>query len=213
MRIAILGSGILAAALGAGWVEAGHEVVIGGRDPDKSAALARRIGARPAAPAMAVAGAEAVLLAVLWPGVAEMLTLAGAAAGSLAGTVLIDPTNPVDHGVGVIRVDDAPSAAARIAGLAPGSRVVKAFHLFPADLWTAGRGLGPDGRPATVALCGADEEAIAVTGRLVRDLGGEPASLGSLDRARQLEEAAGFVIGLAFAGFDPQSAVPKVERT
>lgn len=212
MRIAILGSGTLAAALGAGWSRAGHEVVIGGRDREKSDALAGRIGARSAAPAEAVKDAEAVLLAVLWPGVAEMLTLAGADTGSLAGTVLIDPTNPVEHGVGVVRVDDAPSAAERIAGLASGARVVKAFHLYPADLWTSGRGRGADGRPVTVALCGADEEAIAATGRLVRDLGADPASLGPLDRARQLEEVAGFVIGLAFAGFDPQQAVPKVEQ-
>jgi len=36
--------------------------------------------------------------------------------------------------------------------------------------------------------------------------------LGTLDRVRQLEEVAGFVIGLAFAGVDPQSAIPAVPR-
>lgn len=45
---------------------------------------------------------------------------------------------------------------------------------------------------------------------LVRDVGGTPAVLGALDRVRQLEEVAGFVIGLSFAGFDPRSAVPGV---
>lgn len=39
---------------------------------------------------------------------------------------------------------------------------------------------------------------------------GQPAVLGALDRVRQLEEVAGFVIGLSFAGFDPRSAVPGV---
>ncbi|MEV4750306.1 hypothetical protein ACFQVD_31465 [Streptosporangium amethystogenes subsp. fukuiense] len=34
--------------------------------------------------------------------------------------------------------------------------------------------------------------------------------LGSLDRARRLEEVAGFVIGLVFAGTDPDSAIPRV---
>ena len=42
------------------------------------------------------------------------------------------------------------------------------------------------------------------------DVGGVPATLGTLDRVRQLEEVAGFVIGLAFAGFDPGSAVPHI---
>lgn len=34
--------------------------------------------------------------------------------------------------------------------------------------------------------------------------------LGGLDRARPLEEVAGFVITPAFAGADPQSAIPAV---
>ncbi|MFJ8939183.1 hypothetical protein ACIRL0_26230 [Streptomyces sp. NPDC102365] len=42
------------------------------------------------------------------------------------------------------------------------------------------------------------------------DVGGAPATLGSLDRVRRLEEVAGLVTGLAFAGFDPNSAVAKV---
>ncbi|MGI5271642.1 hypothetical protein ACQEUU_20975 [Nonomuraea sp. CA-218870] len=37
-----------------------------------------------------------------------------------------------------------------------------------------------------------------------------PAVLGPLDRARQLEEVADFVIGLAFGGTDPNSAIPRV---
>ncbi|MFF3500783.1 hypothetical protein [Streptomyces sp. NPDC003247] len=62
----------------------------------------------------------------------------------------------------------------------------------------------------TVAMCGDDATALHVVGELVRDVGGVPATLGTLDRVRQLEEVAGFVIGLAFAGFDPGSAVPHV---
>ena len=64
--------------------------------------------------------------------------------------------------------------------------------------------------PATVAMCGDDPAALRTVGQLVRDVGGVPAVLGSLDRARQLEEVAGFVIGLAFAGADPRFAVPSV---
>jgi predicted dinucleotide-binding enzyme len=45
---------------------------------------------------------------------------------------------------------------------------------------------------------------------LVRDAGGRPAVLGPLSRARQLEEVAGFVIGLAFSGVDPSSAIPRI---
>ncbi|WP_327010816.1 NAD(P)-binding domain-containing protein [Dactylosporangium sp. NBC_01737] len=45
MRIGILGTGNMAAALGGAWAGAAHQVLIGGRDPAKAAAVAQRIGA------------------------------------------------------------------------------------------------------------------------------------------------------------------------
>lgn len=207
MRIGVLGTGTLAHGLGAGWVRAGHEVVVAGRSPAKAQRLADRLGpgVRAVAPRAAVTGCDAVLLAVSWDGVRDMLRGAGAAEGRLAGIPLIDPTNAVEHGVGVLLTAPGDSMARRIAGWAPGAQVVKAFHLFPADQWTGG-----GGPSVTVAMCGDDAAALGVVGNLVRAVGGVPAVLGSLDRARQLEEVAGFVIGLVFAGGDPGSAVPGV---
>ncbi|MGW4893309.1 NAD(P)-binding domain-containing protein, partial [Kitasatospora sp. NPDC004240] len=37
MRIGILGTGAMAAALGGAYVRAGHEVLVGGRDPGAAA--------------------------------------------------------------------------------------------------------------------------------------------------------------------------------
>ncbi|OIJ68034.1 NADP oxidoreductase [Streptomyces mangrovisoli] len=210
MRIGILGTGTLAAALAAGWARAGHEVAVGGRSRAKAEALAERLGpgVRALDPDEVVAGRDAVLLAVSWDGVEEMLARVGAAEGALAGVPLIDPVNAVSHGVGALLTGPGESVSTRIAALAPGARVVKAFHLFAADQWVA----EPDAdRPRpTVAMCGADPGALEVVGQLVRDVGGVPATLGTLDRVRQLEEVAGFVIRLVFAGFDPGSAVPHV---
>ncbi|GAA4509420.1 NAD(P)-binding domain-containing protein [Actinoallomurus oryzae] len=207
MRIGILGTGTLAAALGEGWARAGHEIVVGGRSYARARDLADRVGqgVRAAEPREVVTGRDAVLLAVTWDGVEDVLRAAGADGGSLAGTPLIDPTNPVEHGVGVLLTGHDDSMAERIAGLAPGAHVVKAFHLFPSDQWTR-----PGEAAVTVAMCGDDAAALEVVGDLVRAVGGAPAVLGPLDRARQLEEVAGFVIGLAFAGHDPGSAVPHV---
>lgn len=208
MRIGILGTGTLAAALAEGWAGAGHEVVVGGRSPAKARELADRLGpnVRAAASPEVVIGRDAVLLAVAWDGVEDMLRAAGASGGSLAGTPLIDPTNPVEHGVGALLTGHGESMAERIAGLAPGAHVVKAFHLFPSSEWTSPSG----GAPVTVAMCGDDPAALDIVGELVRAVGGTPAVVGPLNRARQLEEAAGFVISLAFAGHDPGSAVPHV---
>jgi 8-hydroxy-5-deazaflavin:NADPH oxidoreductase len=204
MRIGILGTGTLAATLGTAWVRAGHEVLVGGRSPDRAAIAATRMGAaRAVTPAEAVTGRDAVLLAVSWQGLPDALRAAGAAEGSLTGTPLIDPTNAVAHGVGELLVPDGRSAAEHVAGWAPGARVVKAFHLFPADQWDEGRA------PVTVVLAGDHEDALRITSDLVRDAGARPVVLGPLSRARQLEEVAGFVIGLAFSGVDPGSAVPR----
>lgn len=207
MRIGILGTGAVAAALGARWVAAGHEVVVGGRSPAKARALADQICGAARTPRDAVQERDAVLLAVPWPGVEDVLREVGAPDGALAGTTLIDPTNAVEHGVGNLLIGPGESAAGRIAALAPGAHVVKAFHLLTPDHWTDGTD-----REVTVALCGDDPAALDAVSRLVRDVGAVPAVLGGLDRARQLEEVAGFVIGLAFAGFDPAAAVPRVLR-
>lgn len=206
MRIGILGTGTLAVGLGTAWVRAGHEIVVGGRSKERAASAAARMGttAVAASPSEAVVGRDAVLVAVSWEGVRATLHAAGAAAGSLAGTPLIDPTNAVEHGVGELLVADGRAAAEHVADWAPGAQVVKAFHLFPADQWTDGR------EPVTVALAGDHEAALGITAQLVRDAGGRPAVLGPLRRARQLEEVAGFVIGLAFSGVDPNAAIPRV---
>jgi hypothetical protein len=201
MRIAILGTGQIAAGLGTRWSQAGHDVTIAGRTSAKAQALAARLSVRAATIRDAVADADAVLLAVAWDGVAGTLT----AAGPLTGTVLIDPTNPVEHGTGVLRTPPGESAAQQIAALVPGAHVVKAFNLFVADQW-----LNPDSPSVTVAISGDDQHALDVTTTLVRDAGAEPAVVGGLDRARQLEETAGFVIALAFTGVQPRAALPHI---
>jgi hypothetical protein len=208
MRVGILGTGTLAEALGACWTAAGHDVVIGGRSPSKAQALVSRLGrtARAGSLRQAATGCDAVLLAVPWDGAESTLGSAGAAEGALGGIPLIDPVNAVAHGVGVLRTRPGVAAAQQIAAMAPGAQVVKAFHLFPASQWTT----SSDRAPATVPMCGDDPAALRTVGQLVRDAGGVPHVLGPLERTRQLEEVAGFVIGLAFAGVDPASAIPSV---
>lgn len=201
MRIAVLGTGNMATALGSRWARAGHDITFAGRTPAKARALATRFSARAATIPDAVADADAVLLAVAWDGVADVL----AAAGPLTGTVLIDPTNAVEHGTGVPRTPPGGSSTQHVAALVPAAHVVKAFNLFMADQW-----LDPDSPSVTVVICGDDQQALDVTKTLVRDAGAEPVVLGGLDRAHQLEETIGFVIALAFAGVQPRTALPHI---
>jgi 8-hydroxy-5-deazaflavin:NADPH oxidoreductase len=206
MKISILGTGNMAAAMAQAWIGAGHTVTVAGRSPGKTSELAQRVGAFAAAPEAAVLGADAVLVAVLWDGVAEAIDLAGGSRGALQGIPVIDCTNPVDFATGAHRLATG-SAAESIAALATGADVVKALHLYAGQMW-----LSPaeSDRPRVVAMCGDGRDALDVVGRLVTDLGGTPVVIGGLDRARQLEETAGFVMSLYGKGVNPATAIPWV---
>ncbi|WP_128435214.1 NADPH-dependent F420 reductase [Streptomyces cyaneus] len=191
MRIGILGTGGMSDALGTQWRRAGHEVVAGGRSAG---------GLREAA----VFGTDAVLLAVPYAAVVEVVA---GLEPVLRGRVLIDCTNPVGPGFGLLTAG-GPAAAQRIAAAAPAAHVVKAFNLCHVDVW---RMTPPvfDGRPLAVPLCGDDEAALSVVRRLVRDLGCEPLNAGGLDRSGLVEATAALLIGLWVGeGADAQAIAP-----
>src|SRR5215212_2599951 len=110
MRVSVIGAGNVGGTLGRRWAERGHEVVFGVRRPAEGAAAVKGggalpAGARVAAPAEAVRGADVVLLATPWGAVPDALREAGAEDGALDGVVLVDATNPIAAG---LRVDTGP---------------------------------------------------------------------------------------------------------
>jgi len=123
---------------------------------------------------------DVVVLALPARAVAEVL----AEAGPLEGKTLIDATNNVSGGPGGLE----------IAGLAPGARYVKAlntvFSTFMHDT--------PPERPASLVLCGDDEEAKRAAAGLVADLGFEPVDAGGSEATPLVEALAHLVIGLAY---------------
>nr|WP_034089549.1 NAD(P)-binding domain-containing protein [Streptacidiphilus albus] len=210
MRIGILGTGTMASALAEAWTRAGHRVLVGGRSLDKAQAVAERLGDLVAAavPAEVVRASDAVLVAVAWEGIDQVLALAGAAEGSFAGKAVIDCTNAVDYASGMLK-PAVGSAAEHVAERAVGGHVVKALHLFAGTGWLSP---APAGQPErTVAICGDDAGALDTTAELIRDLGAVPAVIGGLEHARQLEDVAGFVMRLVAAGCNPVTAVPFVD--
>lgn len=62
-----------------------------------------------------------------------------------------------------------------------------------------------------VAICGDHPTALDSAAALIGDLGGQTAVVGGLTRARQLEEAAGFVMSVVATGSNPRLAVPDVD--
>jgi len=203
MRIGILGNGLMAAALGEPWVRAGHDVMIGGRKPERAADLADRIGATSGSLQEATAYGDILLLAV--PAEAAVDTLKSLDVG--AGRTLIDCTNSINHRGFTL---DEPAMAEAISRAVPHVHVVKAFNLAADAVWRE----APhdfEGARLGVPLCGDDPAAVEQVGVLVRALGCEPVFAGGLPRARLLEATAAFAIGVWAAGGDVRALFPPVE--
>jgi predicted dinucleotide-binding enzyme len=205
MRIGVLGTGNMAAALGGQWSRQGHQVTIGGRDVGKATALAARMGVSAGALAQAAGAGDVLLLAVPYDAVPDVL----AEAGAVRGKVVIDCTNPLVPGRFTLSTNGR-SAAEQVADRAPNARVVKAFNLCHVDVW---RMTPPvfNGRPLSVPLCGDDAAAVDMVASLVDDLGCRAVNAGGLERAGLLEAMAAFVIGLWLDDEDAQAVLPPLE--
>lgn len=208
MRIGVLGTGGMAAALGGAWVRAGHEVFIGGRDVAAAEVLAGRIGAAGhGTPAQAAGYGEVVLLAV--PAGAAP-TLAREHAAALAGRTVVDCTNPLSPGPGgvMLTTGAGESVAGLIGAAAPGAHVVKAFNLAHVSMWNHPAGaFGPV--PPAVPFCADDPGAAGHVTELITGMGWSPMPAGGLDRAAYVEATAAFVIGVWWAGGSPALAFPE----
>lgn len=189
MKIAVIGAGNVGAALGEGWNARGHEVVYGVRDAASSKVT--RADARYAAPDIAAAGAEVVVLTVPY----GALESAVRALGDLNGKVVFDCTNPVGPGF-VSAAPAGSSAGEQTAQWAAGARVVKIFN-------TTGFNIMRDPKfgaeSATMFYAGDDEAAKHVAAQLASDLGFEPLDAGPLRQARLLEQMALLWISMALA--------------
>lgn len=178
MKIASIGSGQIGGTLGKRWAAHGHEVTFGSRDPhgERMRALLAEAGpnARAGTVREAAAFGEAILLAVRPEHVEQTLT----EAGDLSGRILINCVN---------RYDGA-SADAEVRRLAPGARIVRAFHTLPWEVlaeprYEAGR--------ATAFLYGDDPSAVASVAGLAADIGLDPIDVGGPEAMAQAEAANG----------------------
>lgn len=183
--VALIGTGNVAAALGRRFAEHGHTIVYGSRNP--TAAEVRELvtvtghDATAVMPADAAARADIVVLAVPWSAAEDVVR----GLGDLRGKILVDPTNPrVMAGDGFADYPIEDSIAERIAALAPGAHVVKAFNTLGAETMldpTLAEG------PVTIPLVGDDRMAKARVAALAREIGLEAVDVGPLRHARIIE--------------------------
>ncbi|MEE1822279.1 NAD(P)-binding domain-containing protein [Streptomyces sp. BE20] len=208
MRIGILGTGAMAAGLGGAWVRAGHEVVVGGRNPGAAARTAARIRAvGSGGPADAARFGEAVLVALPAEVAAEVVA---GLAGDLAGRTVLDCTVPMAPGSGgpvLTTAGGGDSMAVRLAAAAPGARVAKVFGICHESIWTMPRPAF-EGVSLTVPFCADAPAAAELVTELVASMGCTAVRCGGLERAALLEAAAVFAIGVWWDGGEARHAFP-----
>src|SRR4051812_35445828 len=186
MRIGILGSGLMGGKLGTIFARAGHDVVFSySRSEKKLERLARDAGgsARAGTPAEAAKDAEALLLAVHWSRVNDVLKKAG----DLSGKVIVTCSLPMNANDTGLVVGITSSGAEKLAKKIKKARIVSAFNTVPSEVFFsvfANRSRGD--RPSLV-YCGDDAKAKKVAVRLISDVGFEPIDAGPLRIARYTE--------------------------
>jgi predicted dinucleotide-binding enzyme len=133
MRIGILGSGLMGSKLGTIFARAGHDVVFSySHSERKLKRLAREAGghAQAGTPREAAANADALLLAVHWSRVDDVLRQTG----NLSGKVIVTCSLPMNADDTKLAVAHTSSGAEALARKLRKADVVSAFNTVPSEV-------------------------------------------------------------------------------
>ena len=190
MKVAVLGgTGAFGSALARRLAEAGTDVIIGSRDPDRAAATAAEVGAASGlANAEAVGGADLVVLAVA---ASAALRTTAELADALGETPVLSVASDLRIADGAaFPDDDALSLAERMQQLVRGP-VVAGLHSLAAASLTAGKVEGD------ALVCSDDDDAKAAALELAAALvTGRALDAGPLASARALEGMTAVIVNL-----------------
>ena len=211
MRIGILGAGLMGSKLGTIFARAGHEVIFSySHDERKLERLAREAGktARAGTPAEAAKGADAVLLAVHWSRVRDVLKQAG----RLSGMPIISCSLPMNSADTDLAVAHKSSGAEALARMARRAHVVSAFSTAPSEVLFAVFARRRRRNRPQLVYCGDHAGAKRVAARLIREVGFEPVNAGPLRIARYVEPASLLIAQLAYEGNGGPGLAYRFER-
>jgi predicted dinucleotide-binding enzyme len=211
MRIGILGSGLMGGRLGTLFARAGHDVVFSySRNTEKLKRLAKdaKRNARSGTPREAAHEADALLLAVHWSRIDDVLKQAG----DLSGKVIVTCSLPMDARNTKLIVANSSSGAEELRKKIPMARVVSAFNTVPSEaLFGVYEARRKTTRPSLV-YCSDDASGKTVAAELVRDAGFDPIDAGPLRIARYTEPFALLVAQLAYEGQGGPELAYRFER-
>jgi predicted dinucleotide-binding enzyme len=211
MRVGILGSGLMGGKLGTLFARAGHEVVFSyASRQEKLKRLADEAGAnaRAGTPREAARNADAVLLAVHWLRIDDVLHQAG----DLSGKLILTCSLPMNADNTELVIGRTMSGAEELAKKVPKARVVCAFNTVPSEvLFGVYEARQQASRPSLV-YCGDDARSKEVAATLIRDVGFEPVDAGPLRIARYTEPFALLMGQLAYEGDGGPELAYRFER-
>src|SRR4029077_19445431 len=179
MRIGILGSGLMGGKLGTIWARAGHEVIFSyARSDEKLKKLARdaKGKARPGSPREAAQEADALLLAVHWSRLADVLKQTGDLSGKVIVTCSL-PMNADDTGLVIAHTS---SGAEELAKMIPKARGVSAFGTVPSEVLFGVFEARRKAKKPSLVYCGDDVSGKKIVAQLIRDVGFDPVDAGPL---------------------------------
>src|SRR5438270_13675683 len=205
MRVGVLGSGLMGVKLGTIFAPAGHEVVFSyARSEQKLKTLARDAGgkARAGTPKEAAQDADALLLAVHWSRIEDVLKQAGDLSGKVIVTCSL-PMNADDTGLVIAHTS---SGAEALAKRVPKARVVSAFGTVPSEVLFGVFEARRKARRPSLVYCGDDVSGKKTAAQLIRDVGFDPVDAGPLRIARYTEPFTLLIAQLAYAGGGPELA-------
>ncbi len=211
MRIGILGSGLMGGKLGTIFARAGHEVVFSyARTTQKLEKLAREAKgkARAGTPAEAAEDADALLLAVHWSRVDEVLKQAG----DLAGKVIITCSLPMNADDTALVIAHTSSGAEALAKKVPKARVVSAFGTVPSEVLFGVFAARRKTKRPSLVYCGDDAKSKKTAAALIRDVGFDPVDAGPLRIARYTEPFTLLIAQLAYEGEGSPELAYRFER-
>ena len=198
--------------LGTIFAKAGHDVVFSySRSERKLKRLAREAEgpARAGSPREAAANADALLLAVHWSRVDDVLKQTG----DLSGQLIVTCSLPMNADDTKLAVADTSSGAEALARKVRKAKVVSAFSTVPSevlfDVFGAKRRRR---RRPSLLYCGNDRAAKDIAATLIRDVGFDPVDAGPLKTARYLEPFALAMAQLAYESDDGPEVAYRIER-
>ena len=211
MQVGILGSGLMGGKLGTLFTRAGHEVVFSyARSEEKLKRLAQDAqgNARAGTPREAARDADALLLAVHWSRIDDVLEQAG----DLSGKIIVSCSLPMNDDDTDLVVARTSSGAEALARKVPRARVVSAFGTVPSEVLSRVFEARRKATRPSLAYCGDDESAKRVAATLIRDAGFDPVDAGPLRIARYTEPFALLVGQLAYEGEGGPELAYRFER-